>query len=118
MMQAAIVGGVFNGVLSALPIISIGNCCCLWITGGGVIAAYLQQQNTGRSLRASEGAFLGMLAGLIGAVVWLAAYAAVDVVMAPLQERMLDVVNTSVDVPPEVREWLGTFRSGSRGLLR
>ena len=34
------------GVLSALPIISAGNaCCCLWVVSGGVVAAYLLQQN-------------------------------------------------------------------------
>ena len=33
--QPALYGGLFIGVLSALPIINIGNCCCLWVTAGG-----------------------------------------------------------------------------------
>jgi len=41
----ALLGGLFIGVLSALPVVQICNCCCLWIIGGGLLAAYLQQQN-------------------------------------------------------------------------
>ena len=44
-MQPALLGGVFIGVLSALPIVQLCNCCCVWIVGGGALAAYLQQQN-------------------------------------------------------------------------
>ncbi len=39
----ALLGGLFIGMLSALPIVSVGNCCCcLWMIGGGVLAAYLR----------------------------------------------------------------------------
>ena len=34
MIQPVLLGGLFLGVLSALPIISAGNCCCLWTLGG------------------------------------------------------------------------------------
>ncbi len=44
--QPALLGGLVLGVLSALPIVSIGNvCCCLWVISGGVLAAYLLQRN-------------------------------------------------------------------------
>ena len=40
------------GVLSALPIVNIGNaCCCLWVIAGGVAAAYLLQNNRHLALR-------------------------------------------------------------------
>jgi hypothetical protein len=42
-LQPALFGGLFIGVLSALPIINIANCCCLWVIGGGVLATYLMQ---------------------------------------------------------------------------
>ena len=48
MTQAVLLGGLFIGVLSALPIINLANCCCLWIVGGGAIAAYLGQQEDAR----------------------------------------------------------------------
>ncbi len=119
MVQSALLGGVFNGVLSALPIISVGNCCCLWITGGGVVAAYLQQQKQQRSLTAVEGALLGLGAGAVGAVVWLGAYAAVDVVMAPIQDRMMAaLLDRSVDMPPDVREWVTAVGSRTNSSLR
>ena len=48
------IGGLVIGVLSALPFISAGNCCCcLWFVTGGVLAAYLMQQNQPASDRRS-----------------------------------------------------------------
>ena len=35
-VQPALLGGVVIGTLSALPVISMGNClCCLWVILGG-----------------------------------------------------------------------------------
>ena len=42
--QPALLGGLFIGVLSVLPIVSAANCCCLWVIVGGVLVVYLQQQ--------------------------------------------------------------------------
>ena len=43
--QPALLGGVVIGVLSGLPFVNIGNCCCcLWVVAGGVLTVYLQQQ--------------------------------------------------------------------------
>jgi len=112
-IQPVLLGGLFIGVLSALPIINIANCCCLWITGGGVLAGYLAQQNEGPSglsrkpLTPGRGALLGFAAGMVGAFVWLVAMLALDVVVAPLQERMVaEMVRSATDMPPEVRAWL------------
>jgi hypothetical protein len=105
--QAALLGGLFIGILSALPIINIANCCCLWITGGGLIAAYLTQQPGAPPLTTSRGALAGLLAGVAGAFVWLIAASALDAIMAPLQERMVtQVLQNADDMPPEVRRWL------------
>ena len=41
LLQPVLFGGLFMGVLSALPIISLGNCCCVWVAGGGAVTAYL-----------------------------------------------------------------------------
>ena len=38
-LQPALLGGVFIGVMSSLPIVNIGNCCCcLWVLAGGALA--------------------------------------------------------------------------------
>ena len=107
MIQPALLGGLFIGVLSALPIISIANCCCLWIAGGGVLAGYLAQQDSARPLTPGRGALLGFTAGMVGAFVWLVTTLVLDVVVAPLQERIVaEMVRNATDMPPEVRAWL------------
>lgn len=105
-LQPALLGGLFIGVLSALPFISAGNlCCCLWIVTGGALASYLAQQNTPVPIGPGDGATLGLLAGTIGALVHLAISVPVAIVMAPVQRVMMERLLEQVqDVPPEVRD--------------
>ena len=107
-LQPALLGGLFIGVLSALPIINMGNCCCcLWVLGGGVLAVYLRQQNVPVALEASEGALLGLMAGVIGGVVWGVLSIPINLLLGPLQaEWMARILERSQDVPPEMREGL------------
>jgi hypothetical protein len=105
--QPVLLGGLFIGVLSALPIVSVANCCCLWIVGGGLLTARLAQQESPRPLSPGRGALLGLAAGIVGAFVWLIAAMALDVVIAPLQERMIaEMLRGAQDMPPNAREWL------------
>jgi hypothetical protein len=104
MLPPAALGGLFIGILSALPIINVGNCCCLWIGGGGALAAYLAQQDGPRPFTPAHGAKVGLLAGVIGAFVWLVVGMLVDIAIAPLQERMIaEIVSNASDLPPEMR---------------
>jgi len=65
-IRSAALGGLFIGVLSALPIVGAANCCCcLWIVSGGALAAYLEAQQQNRTLTGGEGAAVGALAGVI-----------------------------------------------------
>lgn len=115
-MQPALLGGLFIGVLSALPIVQLCNCCCLWIVGGGVLAAYLQQQNQPAPLTLTDGARAGLVAGIIGAFVWLVLSQALDVVLAPLQQRLADeVLRNAREMPPNVRAWLESVGAGRSG---
>jgi hypothetical protein len=105
--QAVLLGGLFIGVLSALPIINLANCCCLWILGGGAIAAYLAQQQHPGPFGLMDGARVGLRAGIFGAVIWLFASTVVDLLVAPLQQSAADLMlRSATDIPPEVREWL------------
>ena len=107
MSQAVLLGGLFVGVLSALPIINLANCCCLWILGGGAIAAYLAQQQHPGPFGLMDGARVGFRAGIFGAVIWLFASTVVDLLVAPLQQSAADLMlRSATDIPPEVREWL------------
>jgi hypothetical protein len=94
-------------VLSALPIVNVANCCCLWIVGGGLLSAYMVQQNDPRPITVGRGAGVGLLAGIIGAFVWLLVAMALNSLIAPIQERMIDaMIRNAQDMPPEAREWL------------
>jgi len=107
MLKAAILGGLFIGILSALPVISIVNCCCLWIIAGGMLAAYIDQQNDPRPTTAGRGAAVGVLAGVIGAFIWIPAAVVLNLVMAPIQQGLLEeVIRNARDMPPEARAWL------------
>jgi hypothetical protein len=112
--QAVLLGGLFVGVLSALPIINLANCCCLWILGGGAIAAYLAQQQHSGPFGLIDGARVGFRAGIFGAVIWLFASTVVDLLVAPLQQSAADLMlRSATDIPPEVREWLENIGNSS-----
>ena len=105
------------GVLSALPIISAGNaCCCLWVVGGGVIAAYLFQQNQTTPITPADGALIGLLAGIIGAVVHFLAAIPIDILVAPMERAMLQRMLDMGTFPPEVRDMMDRYgRGGAMG---
>jgi hypothetical protein len=104
-MQPALLGGLFIGVLSALPVVNWCNCCCAWILGGGALAAYLQQQNQPMPITVAQGARVGLLAGVVAAFVWLVAALALEPIMSPLQERLAsEALRGNANLPPEVRE--------------
>src|SRR6188474_3791135 len=92
------------GVLSALPLIGpIGNaCCCLWVVSGGLLAAYLLQQNRAAPISPSDGLLVGLFAGLMGAVVHAAISIPLSLLLGPAEramaERLIEVA------PPEMRE--------------
>ncbi len=104
--QAILIGGVFIGVLSALPVVSLANCCCLWVAGGGIVAAYLRQQGQSHALPVGEGALVGCLAGVCGAVVHTMVSLPIMLFMAPMQEQLAEMLRGNADVPPEVAEMI------------
>jgi membrane associated rhomboid family serine protease len=106
-LQPALFGGLFIGVLSALPIINIANCCCLWIIGGGVLATYLMQQNHPYAIATSDGALAGLLAGLIGGVL------GPMLSMGPVQKQIMErVLASNPDIPDETRRMLENMNVG------
>ena len=93
-----LVGALVMGVLSALPIIAVGNvCCCLWVISGGVVAAYVLQQGQPQPITPADGAFVGFLAGLLGAFVYLVISVPIDVVAR--------TDGTRNDAPRRSRTW-------------
>ncbi len=118
LLQPVLLGGLFMGVLSALPIISFGNCCCLWVTGGGVVTAYLIQHGREDSVQLGEGAFGGFLSGIVGAVVYALVALPVQFVMAPLQRGMLNrFLESAAEFPPELRQFFEGVDGGFGSIL-
>ncbi len=105
------------GVLSALPIIAAGNaCCCLWVVSGGVIAAYLFQQNTKTPITPADGALVGLLAGITGAFVHVLVAIPIDILVAPMEQAILQRLLDMGTFPPEVRDTMERYgRGGAMG---
>lgn len=118
MMQPALIGGLVMGVLSGLPIISAGNiCCCLWVISGGIVAAYVLQQNQPAPITIGDGALAGVLAGVVGSVVYLLLSIPITLIIGPMQRRVLDSLTQSGDIPPEFEWWLSSAVGGAAGIM-
>jgi len=112
-LQPALYGGVFMGVLSALPLVQMGNCCCLWVLGGGLLAAYLMQQNYPYALQAADGALVGLLAGVIGGVLGVFLSIPIEMAMGPVQQQMIQrILLSNPDVPQETKDMIEKMAAG------
>ena len=113
-LQPALFGGLFIGVLSALPLINIGNCCCLWVIGGGVLATYLMQQNHPYPIAAADGALVGLLAGLMGGILGTLLAIPIDMMMGPVHKQVLDrFLANNQEIPEETRRMIETMNVGA-----
>ena len=68
----AIWGGLLVGFLSGIPYFAWINCaCCSGVIAGGILAVYLYRNELGKDqvLDMGDGAALGLIAGLVGAIV-------------------------------------------------
>jgi hypothetical protein len=99
------------GILSSLPIVSAGNlCCCLWVVSGGIVAAYVLQQQTSAPITAADGALAGLLAGLAGAVIQFVISIPIDMLMMPMERAMAyRLFDFAENMSPEVRDMIGRF---------
>jgi hypothetical protein len=102
-----LIGGVVGGVLSALPIVAAGNlCCCLWVISGGVVAAYVLQQRETTPITPADGALAGLLAGILGAFVYLVIAIPINILIAPIEREMMNrFVEQLGSLPPEFRDY-------------
>jgi hypothetical protein len=117
-LQPALFGGLFIGVLSALPFVNAANCCCcLWVIAGGVLAAYLRQQNAVHGIPASEGALVGLMAGFIGGIVAVVLAIPMQALTGPMQDQFIErVLSSNPDMPPEFRDMV--TRASTGGAVR
>jgi len=116
--QPALLGGLFIGVISSLPIVSALNlCCCLWVVLGGLLVVYLQQQRTPEPVETADAILGGLIAGLIGAVITSVISMMIARVTGPLfMEQVRSQLESNPDVPPEARDFVLNLITG-RGLI-
>jgi len=106
------------GVLSALPLVSLGNaCCCLWVVCGGLAAAYVFQQNQTTPIAPGDGALVGLLAGLIGALVYFVVSIPVSIVVGPFERALMQRIVEMAGTSPEMRDAIERYGSGSRSSI-
>jgi hypothetical protein len=130
--QPAVLGGLFIGVLSSLPIVGAANyCCCLWVVTGGLLTVYLQRLATptvpaspaplapaADRNETTEAVLGGLLAGLIGAVI----YVGFSVLLFSVTgDAMLAELQAALDrypqLPPEIRDRAMTMFTGGAFVL-
>jgi hypothetical protein len=104
MLKPALIGGVVLGILSSLPVV---NClCCFWVIAGGALAAYLYVKEAQSPVRLGRGVALGLLTGLIGAVVMGLFSIPLHMLLSPgvgMIEQVRQSMGQVPNMPPETR---------------
>jgi hypothetical protein len=115
-LQPALYGGLLIGVLSALPFVSAGNCCCcLWVVAGGMLAVYLRQQNSPFAITSAEGALVGLLAGVIGGAIGVILSIPIEAAMGPFMRNIVERIASRPDFPAEMRDVFERANWGGAG---
>lgn len=114
-LKPAFWGGLFIGVLSALPLVNLANCCCcLWVLAGGALTVYLRQQTTPTEIPAAEGALMGLMAGAIGGVLATVIGLPLQMLTAGFNEQLMDrILASNPDMPAEVRDLFEQTATGA-----
>jgi hypothetical protein len=77
-VRASLIGGSVMGGLSALTVVPqvpfVRVICCIWAILGGGLAAYLYVKNSPTPAGVGDGAVVGTLSGVVGALIAFAAF--------------------------------------------
>lgn len=77
-LRASLIGGAVMGGLSAVTVVPqvpfVRLLCCIWAIVGGAVAAYVYVKKSPKQVSIGDGAIVGLLAGLFGAIISLAAF--------------------------------------------
>jgi len=117
-LRIALICGAVIGVVSAIPGLSLINCCCcagVWL--GGVLAMYLYKQEFTEGmppLESSDALMLGLMAGVVGAFVATLVNVLILVTFGPVEAelvrsisgKVLDRMSEQGSLPPDMVETL------------
>ena len=111
--QPALLGGLFIGILSALPYVGVGNvCCCLWGVTGGILTVYLQQQRQDTPIDTPGAVLGGLIAGIIGGLIFiLSMYVTMNPSDPQRQEELMQTMERfwGEGLTPEIRDQMTAF---------
>ena len=62
--------GLGIGILSSAPILSLGNCCCLWSIAGGIFSSWLLCRWAEEPVDYGQGTLVGLFSGLVGGIIF------------------------------------------------
>jgi hypothetical protein len=91
--RIALMSGIAIGAVSAVPGISLINCCCcagVWL--GGLLAMYLYKQQFTEGmppLESSDALMLGLMAGIVGAFTATAINVLILVTIGPVEQELV-----------------------------
>ncbi len=121
LIKPALIGGVLLGILSVIPVISLGNClCCAWIIGGGALASYLYVKSSPVGVTLGRGVALGLLTGAIGAIVDTVFSIPLQVLLSRLgmgaSEEIQQMMDQIPQFPPELKRAVLSVLTGGKGI--
>ena len=97
-LKPALVGGVVLGLLSVIPFVNVVNvCCCLWAILGGMLATFLYVKSSPTPATPGDGAILGALAGVVGALISLILGIPISLAMGPTMRNLVISLLERVD---------------------
>jgi hypothetical protein len=106
-VQASLLGGLFIGVVSALPVVGAANyCCCLWVIVGGILTTYLQQQSRPERVES------------IGSIIYIGfSVLLLSVSGDMIESQIRSMAEQYPQMPPDVRDRLLQFTAGPSMVL-
>lgn len=97
-MKPAIIGGIVVGLLSAIPFVNIVNvCCCFWAILGGALASYMYIKASPTPVKPGDGAVLGLLAGVVGALIYIVIGIPLGILMGNTMMSLISGLMGSID---------------------
>lgn len=100
----ALIGGLIVALPSFIPYVGYGDfVLCLWSWVGGIVAAKMLTTRSSRIQSLGDGARIGLLAGLIGGVIYLIVAAPIIAWQMP---RVIEQISATPNFPSE---WTETF---------
>lgn len=106
-LKAFLIAGLVSGLLSSLPIISIGNCCCLWMLFGGGLSAWLLSGSAKKSVRIGESALVGLFSGLLAGMIFSFTETIKRIINPDQFQLVIETMRSrGVSLPPEMEDYL------------